>query len=249
MSLTASQHNQKVKAFFEMPRGYFDRRGFDIRIRSETVEAFTRGRHFKDALDIGCGNGQISLPLLEHGRCGRLTLVDVSQTMLDLAKARIRDQHADRVTCVNEDLMSIAFGSRRFDLVVCVGVLAHVADPELFMTRVASLLVPGGVLIMEITDGFHAVGRLLRLYHAALGWFRPTAYDLNRLRTSTVLKRCADEGLELVTIYRYCLPPPGSQRLFSHESLYRTIKRIFGDAHGNRLGWLGNVALGAWCKP
>src|ERR1700756_4690438 len=79
-------HIEQVRAYFD-DSYYLEQRGFDIRLRAETVDEFTREGHYRNALDIGCGDGSISLPILS--RCDHLTLVDVSQKMLHRAACRI----------------------------------------------------------------------------------------------------------------------------------------------------------------
>ena len=56
----------EVKALFEVPEKYLGPRRYDIRVRVETVQQFTKTLHFDRVLDIGCGDGAISLPLLSR---------------------------------------------------------------------------------------------------------------------------------------------------------------------------------------
>lgn len=248
-SRTFAPRSQRVKAFFEVPAGYFGRRGFDVRVRADAVGAFTEGTAIGRVLDIGCGNGDVSIPLLERLDCKKLTLLDLSAAMLDLARVRLGAEAQGRVTCLNDDFMAMDFGVERFDLIICVGVFAHVDDPAAVIEKIVGLLDQGGRLIVEVTDSFHPVGRALVLYHAVLGWFRPMTYSLNKLRISQISACCVARGLIASSTYRYCLPPPGSQRLFSHDALYRSIKAVFGSPGRNRRAWMGNVALSRFVKP
>ena len=247
MILETTTHVTEVKAFFEAPQGYFKRRQFDVDIRRATVSEMTAGRQLPEVLDVGCGNGSISIPLLASPDTGRLTLVDLSEAMLDLARASLTEEQRDRVRLMNADLMT-AEVDRKFDLVICLGVLAHVDDPRALIGRLHELLAPGGRLILEVTDSFHPVGRLLNLYHRLLGLFRPVQYGLNRLRMRTVFDDCERAGLRRVTTYRYSLPPPGSQRLASHATLFRLTRRLFGTSLDNRRAWLGNIAIAEFTR-
>src|ERR1039458_272329 len=73
-----------VKAAFERPQRYLDKRRCDIRIRAETVRSFTAGQTFTRVLDVGCGDGSISLPLLSQAT--RMTLLDLSSGMASIAQ-------------------------------------------------------------------------------------------------------------------------------------------------------------------
>jgi ubiquinone/menaquinone biosynthesis C-methylase UbiE len=236
-------HAEKVKAFFEAPEGYFERREFDIRIRADTVRAFTSGRTFAHALDIGCGNGAVSLPLIREGRCRKLTLLDMSAAMLGLARAQVSPREHGQVEFVNGDFLALPFGTGKFDLVLCIGVLAHVACPSVLIEKIARLLKPGGSLLIEITDSHHPVGAAFVLYHAVLGWFRPAAYRLNKVGIGEISSICSRHRLLAAACYRYAVPPPGSHRIFSHDTLYDATRAVFGDATANRRRWLGNVAI------
>lgn len=236
-------HAQQVRAFFDAPEKYLDRRGFDIRIRAETVQAFTRGATFEHALDIGCGNGAISLPLLARCQCQQLTLMDISTNMLELAKGSINSDLQNKVKFINENLMSFDFVSQRYDLVLCLGVLAHVDSPEEVIARISELLKPGGTLIIEVTDSYHPVGLAIAVYHRALSFIRPTTYNLNHVRIADIIRTCLKCGLTPSAFYRYSLPPPGSHRVFAQNTLHRMTRALFGSPDHNRNEWLGNVFI------
>jgi 2-polyprenyl-3-methyl-5-hydroxy-6-metoxy-1,4-benzoquinol methylase len=241
----ADSHVAQVQAYFDTA-DYFQRRDFDIRIRRETVQEFTRGESFKHVLDVGCGNGAISIPLLERSR--ELTLLDVSREMLGRAAARIAPECLDRVRCVNADLLAANIHPSSCDLVLCLGVLAHVDDVEACIAKMAALLEPGGSLVLEITDGYHPVGRALVLYHRALGVIRRRSYPLNRVCRVDVLRACKSHGLAQVAQFRYALPPPGSHRIASQEAMYRFTRFVFGASDANRSAAFGNVFIGRFRK-
>ncbi|MCI0561550.1 MAG: class I SAM-dependent methyltransferase [Nitrososphaera sp.] len=234
---------QQVRAFFETPKNYLGRREFDIRIREETVQDFTRGGTFADILDIGCGNGVISLPLLMRGQCQQLAMLDISDNMLALAKEMIKPDLRHKVEFINENFMTFDFGPKRFDLVLCIGVLAHVDSPEEILKKIAEVLKPSGSLILEITDSYHPVGRVIALYHSLLNFLRPSTYALNRLRIGDIIRTCLKYRLIPAACYRYSLPPPGSHRLFAQNTLYRMTRAVFGPSDHNRNEWLGNVFI------
>ena len=70
----------ETKQAFENPQWYFQKLGYHVRVRIETVTEFLNAAKFDRILDIGCGDGSISLPLLTNEN--RLTLLDMSEGML-----------------------------------------------------------------------------------------------------------------------------------------------------------------------
>jgi len=235
-----SKHDH-VRALFEQPEKYLGPRQYDIEIRVGVVEQFTNQRRFGRVLDIGCGNGSISLPLLR--RSDKLTLVDLSSRMLHLARRRVPADRVKDVELIHGDFLELNFEPGSFDLICCIGVLAHVASPAEVVARIRQLAKPGALVILEFTDSFHFWGIPVVLYQKLLNLMRPAPYRLNRLRRRDVMKICEENGLEPVEIYRYGLPPLGSSKVLSQEQMFRLTRFLFGPADGNRNAWMGNQFL------
>lgn len=234
-------HIEQVRAYFD-DNYYLEQRRFDIRLRAETVSEFTQKGHYRNALDIGCGDGSISLPILS--RCDHLTLVDLSEKMLERAVRRIPPDGTVELLC--GDAMNLELARHGYDLILCIGVLAHVDSPEALLHRLAELLAPGGTLILELTDRSHPAGKAVMSYQRLLGTVKHLSYSLNAVHNHWVITELAQLGLTLRSSYRYCFPPPGSQRVLSHDQLYRAMRLIFGDVLRNRNSWLGNEYIHAF---
>lgn len=235
------QKTDRVRALFECPSQYLDRRAFDIAMRAEVVDYFTAGRRFEHALDIGCGNGSISLPLLP--RCKQLTLLDLSQSMLALAQSQIPAHRSSDVTMIRGDFCEIDLPPHSFDLICCIGVLAHVPSPAAVISKLSELATPDALVILEFTDSFHFWGVPVVVYQTLLRAKGPRLYSLNRLRQEEVFGLCAQNGLTLNESYRYGLPPLGSSLLLSQQQMYLLTRRLFGPANQNHRRWMGNQFL------
>jgi ubiquinone/menaquinone biosynthesis C-methylase UbiE len=221
-----------VRTFFDQPQNYLERKRFDIRVRAETTKTFLEGAKCTKMIDIGCGDGSVSLPLLLPDR--HLTLLDLSATMLSLARSRVPTDLSRNVDISQCDFLATEFESGSYDVVICMGVLAHVASPADVVQKIAALLKPGGMLILECTDSKHFVRRLFSVHSGLMGFFRPVEYRPNRLTRKEVLGIAEKHGLALNGMFRYSWPPPGSQRIFSQDVLYRMVRRMFGDAQNSR---------------
>jgi 2-polyprenyl-3-methyl-5-hydroxy-6-metoxy-1,4-benzoquinol methylase len=228
----------RVRSLFEIPEKYLDPRQYDIKIRLETVQQFTASLQFDHILDIGCGDGSISLPLLPRAK--KITLLDLSRNMLALASRRIPSERLDDVEMISGDFMGTTLKPQSFDLIFCVGVLAHVDCPEAVIERVAQLAKPGAWVILEFTDSFHFWGIPVVLYQKVLKLLRPEPYRLNRLKRRQVLGFCQESGLSVTGLYRYGLPPLGSHKVLSQEGMYSLTRRLFGHSDRNRKSWMGN---------
>ncbi|WP_086853892.1 methyltransferase domain-containing protein [Amycolatopsis kentuckyensis] len=93
-------------------------------------------------LDVGGGAGHQSLPLARAGY--DITLLDSSAAMLDRARQRLQD----RATLVQADGAAAeeAVGGRRFDAVLCHGVLGYLDNPEPVLDQLCRCVAPGGLV-------------------------------------------------------------------------------------------------------
>jgi SAM-dependent methyltransferase len=100
-------------------------------------------------LDVGAGAGHQSFPLAQAGY--EVTLLDPSAAMLDKARrrlARLPEDVRARVTLVQADgeHAAEAVGGRRFDGVLCHGVLGYLDEPDLVIDQLCRCAADGGVV-------------------------------------------------------------------------------------------------------
>jgi 2-polyprenyl-3-methyl-5-hydroxy-6-metoxy-1,4-benzoquinol methylase len=226
---------------FERPEWYVTSQAFNIKIRVESIKEFTKNLRPQDVLDIGCGDGSLSLPLLTESN--HLTFLDRSKSMLDLVLSRIPSRWTDRVTLLNGDFITAVFGEQKFDLIICVGLLAYIDDRRSLIRKIASLLRPGGTLIIECSDAAHIYSRVNRLYETIkvkLGGSKfPTI-----ARSAAELTRLLDEfAFEYRDEFRYSLPPYPLRRFLTQGLSYNLIRFLFGTIGRNRAALLGNECL------
>lgn len=228
----------QVKQLFESPQWYLEGTACNIRIRQETVRYWAEGANFHKILDLGCGDGSISLSLSREDNY--LTLLDVSTGMLEIARSRVRESGRDNVELINADLMHASLKPAAYDLILCLGVLAHVDSPAATITKIAKLLRPSGVLILEFTDAFHAIGIPTVVLNQIRRAYGQSTYGLNLLSRRRIGAMLKASNLGTVSVFRYSLRLPGIYKLFSQDTLYRAARTIFGTAAANRNAFLGN---------
>jgi 2-polyprenyl-6-hydroxyphenyl methylase/3-demethylubiquinone-9 3-methyltransferase len=95
-------------------------------------------------LDIGCGGGILCEPLARLGAA--MVGVDPSQTNIAAATLHAAESGLaiDYRTATAE---ALADAGERFDLVLAMEVVEHVADVGLFVRRCAEMVKPGGLMI------------------------------------------------------------------------------------------------------
>ena len=233
-------HSELVAEFFKNPRPYLQR-SYNIRLRSEVIQEMVGNRTFSDILDIGCGDGSLSVPLLTQSN--RLVLVDLSAQMLSEALSRIASDAINNVHTVNGDLMQVTLPRERYDLILCMGVLAHVESPDKLISKVSSLLNPGGCVVISVSSSDHFCGRLRMLYLRLRDLVRPPLYRLKFLSPDKVLERFAENGIVLRQSFRYNFPAPGMDRALSNNWLYENIRRRYGTVANNTRAWFGSECI------
>ena len=119
-------------------------------IKSAACRQFERDDKRLDALrdlrilDIGCGGGILSEPLARLG--AEVVGADPSKDNIAAAKTHAADAQLAvdyRVTSAE----ALADAGERFDLVLAMEVIEHVADLSLFINRCAEMVKPGGLMI------------------------------------------------------------------------------------------------------
>ncbi|MFF5186987.1 class I SAM-dependent methyltransferase [Streptomyces sp. NPDC000345] len=96
-----------------------------------------------EVLDLGCGTGSLSLLASEQGH--RVTGVDLSAPMIDLARAKLAGRDA---VFLLGDAAAPPVGGRRFDTVLVRHVLWALPDPARVLAHWRGLLRPGGRLVL-----------------------------------------------------------------------------------------------------
>lgn len=143
-------------------------------------------------LDIGCGGGLLSEPLARMG---------ASVTGIDPAErnVRIASLHAEEsgipVTYRATTAEALADEGARFDVVMAMEVVEHVADVGLFLARAAEMVKPGGLLVaatLNRTKRSFALAIVGAEY--VLGWLPRGTHDWNRFITPDELQLALEAG-------------------------------------------------------
>jgi 2-polyprenyl-6-hydroxyphenyl methylase/3-demethylubiquinone-9 3-methyltransferase len=134
-------------------------------IREAACERFRRDGKALDALagltvlDIGCGGGLLCEPLARMG--ASVTGIDPARTNVETARLHAADSGlAVDYRCTTAE--DVAAAGERFDIVLAMEVVEHVADVGLFVEACATLVKPGGLLFMA------TINRTLKSYALAI---------------------------------------------------------------------------------
>lgn len=221
----------EVKAFFEKTDVYLTY-NYNLRIRTETLGHFIGEKKFENVLDMPCGTGDISAPFLPQ--FDHLTMMDFSENMIATAKKRIPDEEKEKVTFVNADFYDVDFKDKLYDLVINIGILAHIKDPWKFVDETVKLVKPGGYLVIQNTDSDHWFAKLIHFYLGMRRAVGKDKYKLNKVSEKELVHKIKNHGFELVDQFRYNQSFLGLSRLFKNDLKYKLTRNYFGYAGANK---------------
>ncbi|MGZ9076655.1 MAG: bifunctional 2-polyprenyl-6-hydroxyphenol methylase/3-demethylubiquinol 3-O-methyltransferase UbiG [Burkholderiaceae bacterium] len=142
-------------------------------------------------LDVGCGGGLVSEPLARMG--ARVVGLDPGRENVEAARAHVEGQTGSggldltsRVGLVEE----LAAEGLQFDAVVSLEVVEHVPDVGAFVKACASLVRPGGALVLStINRNFKSYALAIVAAEYVLGWLPRGTHQWDRFVTPEELAR------------------------------------------------------------
>ncbi len=136
-------------AYFERIAPQWDRIRSLYVCESAVEAAITRAAGdgpFERVVDLGTGSGRM-LTLL--GRKAKMSVgLDLSQNMLNIARANVAKAGLDKVELRHGDIFSTRLPEQSADLVLVHQVLHYLADPAAAVAEAARLVMPGGRLLI-----------------------------------------------------------------------------------------------------
>lgn len=152
-----------------------------------------------DVLDIGCGGGLLSEPMARLG--ANMTSIDAGDKNVEIAKIHAAQSglEIDYRNVLPEDL---ANEGRKFDLVLNMEVIEHVADPEMFMAASSALLKDKGCMVLSTMNrNFKSLllGKIAAEY--VLRWLPAGTHDWKKfLKPSELARLVRPYGLEFTDL-------------------------------------------------
>lgn len=143
-------------------------------------------------VDIGCGGGLLSEPLARMG--ADVVGIDPAEKNVRIASLHAEESGVPvdyRATTAE----ALADAGERFDVVMAMEVVEHVADVGLFLARAAEMVKPGGLLVaatLNRTKRSFALAIVGAEY--VLGWLPKGTHDWNKFVTPDELEAALAAG-------------------------------------------------------
>jgi ubiquinone/menaquinone biosynthesis C-methylase UbiE len=152
----------KIKAaeYFDSIAAKWDSWEDMVRLKERLAEGLVRFGIRPDELilDAGCGTGNLTAALLEKLSIdGRITAVDYSIRMIEVAQNKIKDP---RVKWICDSLENMDEGTGVFDRVICYSVWPHIRNHETAAGLLSRMLKQGGMLHVWHIKSREAINRI-----------------------------------------------------------------------------------------
>ena len=149
----------------------------------------------KTALDVGCGAGLLAEPLARLG--AKVTGIDASPEVIAIA----REHSSAMALSIDYRAGEVQELEGRFDLITCMEVIEHVADPAAFVKALAGRLAVGGLLIMS-TPNATGWSKLLMIKVAeGIGQIPKGTHDFDQFIAPEGMKvLLSDAGLKCIDV-------------------------------------------------
>jgi ubiquinone/menaquinone biosynthesis C-methylase UbiE len=148
----ADQYNDPKHNYLD----YWNGRDYENKSEIIALKRLLKGKHFKNAADIGGGFGRLCIFLKEYA--DKVTLAEPSQQQLDIGKDYLKDQPDIKMVLTQAD--DLKFKDNSLDLITMIRVMHHLPDPTKEFSEIKRVLTDDGVFILEIANNIHARNRM-----------------------------------------------------------------------------------------
>ena len=143
-------------------------------------------------LDIGCGGGLLAEPMARLGFA--VTGADASEKNIGTARAHAA-QSGLPIEYLAATAETLAAQGRRFDMVLNMEVVEHVADAAAYLTACATLLKPGGItLVATLNKTLKSLALAKIGAEYVLNWLPRGTHDWNRFIPPADLKEMLEKA-------------------------------------------------------
>jgi len=147
-------------------------------------------------LDVGCGGGILSEPMARLG--ANVTGIDASSPSIDAAVKHANQMNL-KINYICQTLEEVHASGQRFEVVLAMEVLEHVADKAIFLETLAATLKPGGCLFVStFNKTFKAFGMAIIGAEYLLNFLPRGTHEWQKFsRPSYLIETLSTHGLKV----------------------------------------------------
>jgi 2-polyprenyl-3-methyl-5-hydroxy-6-metoxy-1,4-benzoquinol methylase len=131
-----------------------------LRKFSKLINGLTSTKKSIRVLDAGCGTGNTSIALAAQFRNVQFIGIDISASSINTAKKSSREKNLDNANFFEWNLLDQIKDEKKFDFILCFGVLHHTAQMQKVLNNLANVLTANGILFLWV------YGKYGRYFHS-----------------------------------------------------------------------------------
>ncbi len=171
-----ARFDKDVERFSNLETGQSATIDSPLSLELVTRSAASVSPHATRLLDIGCGAGNYTLKMLQSIPNLDVTLVDLSQPMLERAALRTRSLTTGEIVTIQADIRDLELGQGKFDIILAAAVFHHLRGEDewraVFAKCYAALGAGGSLWISDFIE--HSIAGVQNLM-----WERYGEYLVN----------------------------------------------------------------------
>jgi len=229
----SQKHQGPVKVFFnEQVDSYHTnflnfKSGNHYRFQRRVQLANFLAKEFKNCrlLDCSCGTGEITKAIIVGNNVKYADIVDISPQMLDYAQRIISSESSaqNQINFVESDifdfLKSPFLTSTSYDLVLCLGLIAHTGRLKELLQLIHPHLNPNGRVLLQSSLLNHWGFYLVRKFTQER-YFRQKGYYITNFYLDEIIQTAEDCGFSIVGQERFGFYFPFGDNLWQWGNFY-----------------------------
>ena len=177
----------------------------------------------KTALDVGCGAGLLAEPLARLG--AKVAAIDAAPELIAVA----RDHAAAMGLSIDYRAGDVENLDGEYDLITCMEVIEHVAEPAAFVRALARRLAADGLLIMSTPNATSWSRLMMITLGEGLGRIPKGTHDFDKFITPDRMKLLlSDAGLNCLDVEGIAWSPTRGLHLSEDVRLNYLVSAVRG---------------------
>lgn len=205
---------------------YLDKSGINFNFRKRLEISCELTENYSGSLlECAVGTGEVTSAILESDQFSSVRIVDISPQMLNHAKKRIlAENRIENIVFINSDIFDYLASSRdKFNLIICLGLIAHVGQLDILLGKLKNKLLPGGAILLQTTLNDHIGTKIVR-YLTQDKYSKNHGYKISYFDQKDIETSCVNVGLKIIDVRRYLVGLPFGDKIWPLANYYLESK-------------------------
>jgi ubiquinone/menaquinone biosynthesis C-methylase UbiE len=201
--------------------------------------------HFTNILEIGCGVGTWTVHLCNH--CKNITLLDISDGMVELTANRLKQLNFTRVSKIVGDFQDPNLTMNGdYDAIFSIRAIEYMEDKSFVLSRMYDLLNEGGFVFVITKNPYRSLVPFLSVFKAKVGFKQPKALR-HMIHYRDLAVRIQKAGFKDINVYPVIISIATTTSAYMHKRALPLSNWIFQRIYKKRLNPLYIPITESYC--